>query len=302
MLDYPLLEAVAAVDREGSFERAARALGLTTSAVSQRVKLLEERVGAALVVRGRPCAATAAGRQLCRHVEQVALLERELHGRLPAVAAGEGPGPAPVLRVAVNADSLATWFPGALARFAAEDAALLDVVLDDETRTAEGLRTGQVLAAVTARSEPVPGCRSLPLGRLRYLATASPAFAARHFRGGVDAAALARAPTLRFSPDDALQRRWLRKVSRRELDPPAHVLPATQAFLDAALAGLAWCMNLEPMIRPHLQAGRLVELVPGTPIDVPLHWQHTRLAPPALERLTRAVLEEARARLRAGRG
>ncbi|HET9552850.1 MAG TPA: LysR family transcriptional regulator ArgP [Anaeromyxobacteraceae bacterium] len=301
MLDYPLLEAVAAVDREGSFEGAARALHLTPSAVSQRVKLLEERVGSALVVRGRPCAATPAGRHLCRHVEQVGLLERELHGVLPAVAAGDEQGRAAVLRLAVNADSLATWFPGAVARFAEADATLLDVSLDDETHTAEWLRTGQVLAAVAARAEPVPGCRSVPLGRMRYLATASPAFVARHFAEGVDAAALARAPTLRFSPRDALQRRWIRKVCRRDLDPPAHVFPATHAFLDAALAGLAWGMNLEPMARPHLEAGRLVELVPGTAIDVPLHWQHARLAPPALERLTRAVVAEARARLRAAR-
>lgn len=300
MLDYPLLEAIAAVDREGSFEGAARALHLTPSAVSQRVKLLEERVGSTLVVRGRPCAATPTGRRLCRHVEQVGLLERELRGVLPGVAAGNVPGAAAMLRVAVNADSLATWFPAVMARFAAEDGTLLDVSLDDEAHTAEWLRTGQVLAAVAARAEPVPGCRSIALGRLRYVATASPAFVARHLRDGVGASTLARAPTLRFGPKDALQRRWIRKVCRRELDPPAHVLPATQAFLDATLTGLAWGMNPEHLARPHLAAGRLVELVPGTSIDVPLHWQHARLAPPALERLTRAVVAEAREGL--GRG
>jgi LysR family transcriptional regulator (chromosome initiation inhibitor) len=298
MLDYPLLEAVAAVDREGSFEGAARALHLTPSAVSQRVKLLEERVGSALVVRGRPCAATPAGRHLCRHLEQVGLLERELRGLLPEAAAGGGPGRAAVLRVAVNADSLGTWFPGAAARFAEADDTLLDVSLDDEANTAEWLRTGQVLAAVAARADPVAGCRSVPLGRLRYLATASPAYVARHLAGGVSAASLASAPTLRFNRTDALQRRWIRKVCRRELDPPAHCLPATQAFLDAALAGLAWGMNPEQLAAPHLAAGRLVELVPGSAVEVPLHWQHARLAPPAVDRLTRAVVAEARERLR----
>jgi LysR family transcriptional regulator, chromosome initiation inhibitor len=302
MLDYPLLEALAAVDREGSFEGAARALHVTPSAVSQRVKLLEERLGTALVLRGRPCAATPAGRRLCRHAEQVALLEHELGQVLPGVAAGEAPGRPPVLRVAVNADSLGTWFPQAMARFAAEDATVLDVSLDDETQTADWLRTGQVLAVVAARGEPVPGCRSLPLGRMRYVATASPAFVARHFRGGVDAAALARAPMIDFGRNDPLQRRWLRRLCRRELDPPAFLLPATQAFMDAALAGVAWGMNIEMLVRPHLDAGRLVELVPGTPLDVPLHWQHARLAPPALERLTRAVVAEARARLLPVRG
>ncbi|BDG08425.1 LysR family transcriptional regulator ArgP [Anaeromyxobacter paludicola] len=298
MLDYPLLEAVAAVDREGSFEGAARALHLTPSAVSQRVKLLEERVGTPLVVRGRPCAATPAGRHLCRHVEQVGLLERDLHGLLPAAGADAGPSRPAVLRVAINADSLATWFPGAMARFAAGEDTLLDVALDDEAHTAEWLHTGQVLAAVAARAKPSPGCRSVPLGGLRYLATASPAFVARHFAGGVDAASLARAPTLQLSRKDELQRRWLRKVCRKDVEPPTHGLPTTQAFLEASLAGVAWCLNPEALARPHLAAGRLVELVRGTALDVPLHWHHARLAPAAVERLTRAVVAEARRQLR----
>lgn len=296
MLDYPLLETLAAVDREGSVEGAARALHVTPSAVSQRVKLLEERVGAVLLVRGRPCVATPAGLQLCRHVERVALLEREVDRALPALAT-RGARPTAVLRVAVNADSLATWFVHAVARVAAEGEAVIDAAVDDEGHTADWLRTGRVLAAVTADRGPLQGGRSLALGRMRYLATASPAFVARHFRGGVTEAALAEAPTLVFDPRDALQRRWMRRVARRVPEPPTHRLPSTHAFLDASLAGIAWCMNPELLARPHLAAGRLVELVPGTPIDVPLHWQHPRLAPPILERLTAAVTAAARGAL-----
>lgn len=297
MLDYTLLETLAAADREGSVEGAARALHLTPSAVSQRLRLLEERVGAVLLVRGRPCAATPAGRQLCRHVERVALLEREVAQELPALGTGGG-RPAATLRVAVNADSLGTWFVPAVARFAAAGDAVVDVAVDDEGHTADWLRTGRVLAAVTATAAPVQGCRTQALGRMRYLATASPAFAARHFPAGVTEAALAAAPTLVFDPRDGLQRRWMRSVVHRELDSPTHRLPSTQAFLDAALAGLAWCMNPELLARPHLEAGRLVELAPGTPIDVALHWQHPRLAPPILDRLTAAVAAGARAALR----
>jgi LysR family transcriptional regulator (chromosome initiation inhibitor) len=297
MLDYHLLEAVAAVDREGSFERAARMLHVTPSAVSQRVKLLEERVGAVLISRGKPCNATAAGRRLCRHVEQVGMLERELHDDLPALAT-EGMEGRVTLRVAVNADTLGTWFIGAMARFAASDDALLDVSLDDQDYTAEWLHTGRVLAAVTGRADPVQGCRSLPLGKLRYVATASPTFVARHFGSGANAASLARAPALTFNPKDQLQRRWMRRVCRRDLSPPTLWLPSTQAFVDACVAGLAWGMNPEMLARPHLEAGRLVELVPRAPLDVQLHWQHVRLAMPTMERLAAAVVAEARARLR----
>lgn len=295
MLDYALLEAVAAVDREGSFEAAARALHISTSAVSQRVRLLEERVGVPLVVRSRPCVATEAGRRLCRHVERVGLLEQELRGTLPA-----GTGSAAVLRVAVNADSLGTWFPGAMARFAATDDTLLDVVLDNENHTAEWLRTGQVPAAVAADARAVPGCRLEALGPMRYVATASPELARRHFRDGVDATSLAHAPMLRFDRKDDLEKRWMRRICRRDLLPPTHWVPATQAFLDLALAGFAWGMNPEQLAAPYLKSGALVELVPGTALEVPLYWHHARLAPPAIERLTRAVVAEARVRLQRG--
>ena len=65
MLDYTSLEALATVLHEGSFERAARRLHVTPSAVSQRVKQLEERLGQVLVQRGSPCTGTEAGQRLC---------------------------------------------------------------------------------------------------------------------------------------------------------------------------------------------------------------------------------------------
>ena len=85
MLDYASLSALAAVVREGSFERAARALHVTPSAVSQRIRLLEERIGCALVVRGQPCQATETGRRLCQHVDRVRLLEHELNAEVPTL-------------------------------------------------------------------------------------------------------------------------------------------------------------------------------------------------------------------------
>src|SRR5271167_4509003 len=106
MLDYASLAAVAAVVREGSFERAARVLNVTSSAISQRVKQLEERLGGTLIVRGQPCTATEMGRLICRHVEEVGMLEHELNAALPRLATGDGIDERVTIRVAVNADSL----------------------------------------------------------------------------------------------------------------------------------------------------------------------------------------------------
>lgn len=291
MLDYPLVAAVAAVLREGSFERAAEALHLTPSAVSQRVKLIEERLGQPLVVRGAPCRATAAGAALARHVEQLHLLEAELASVLPAL----GENTAPTLALAVNADSLATWFVPALARLSAERGWLFDLRLEDQDHTAEQLARGEVLAAVTALATPQRGCRSLALGALRYRATASPAFVARQFAEGVNAHTLARAPCLVFNRQDRLQERWISAHLGQALVVPRHWLPSSQAFVDAAIAGLGWGLNPEPLVRAALASGHLVELPGAQAVDVPLHWQTLRAAERLLSPLSAAVAEAAQA-------
>lgn len=292
MLDYSLLSALAAIIRTGSFERAARHLNVTPSAISQRLKLLEERMGTALVVRGAPCTPTATGRRLCQHADQVALLENELRSVLPDMQA---PGPRATLRIAVNADSLATWFITAMA---AMTDCLFDLVLDDQDHSADWLRRGEVLAAVTSGGQAVPGCDRYPLGSLRYIATASPAFMHRYLPDGVTAAALADAPCLIFNQKDGLQAAWIRQATGRAITVPTHWLPTSHAFIDAALAGIGWGMNPEDLAAPHLGAGRLVALATDLPLDVPLYWQCNRIASSTLARLTDAVRRAARQQLR----
>lgn len=296
MLDYAALAALAAVVREGSFDRAARALHVTPSAVSQRVRLLEERVGCALVVRGQPCRATETGRRLCQHVDRVRLLEQDLQGTLPALAP-EGVARV-ALPVAVNADSLATWFAPALARFAASAPVLVELAVDDQDHTTEWLRSGAVLAAVTGTARPAAGCSVRPLGAMRYVAAASPAFVKRHFAAGVGAGTLARAPSLVFNTKDELQDRWVRRQCHRHVELPRHTLPSPQAFVTAAVAGMGWGLQPLALVAPLLADGTLVELVPGTPLDVPLHWQHARAASALLDGLGREVAAAARAALR----
>ncbi len=291
MLDYSALSALAAVVREGSFERAALALHVTPSAVSQRIRSLEERMGCALVVREQPCRATEAGRRLCQHVDRVRLLEQELQGTLPALAPT---GIARVaLPVAVNADSLATWFAPALAAFAAEAPVLVDVSVDDQDHTTEWLRSGAVLAAVTGTARPATGCNSRPLGAMRYIAAASPSFVVRHFAGGVGAGSLAQAPSLVFNTKDELQARWARRLCHRHVELPRHTLPSPQAFVTAAVAGMGWGLQPQTLIATQLKDGSLVELVPDAPLDVPLYWQHARAASALLDGLGRVVVSAA---------
>ena len=277
MLDYPQLQALSAVHRRGSFDLAAASLGITPSAISQRIKALEDRIGALLIQRGQPCTATETGLRLIHHFDAVMLMEAALPLPDPAPAA---------VRIAVNADSLATWVIPALS---ACPGMLFDIVIDDQDVSQDWLRRGEVAGAITSHPGPLQGCDTVPLGRLRYHATASPDFVARWLADGVTLATLTRAPALTFSDKDRLQSDWLATHLGQGIAYPTHRLASSQGFVDAALAGLGWGMNPAPLVSGHLAAGRLVELIPGTPLDIALHWQFARRTAPALEPLTRAL-------------
>ena len=294
MMDYAGLQALAAVIREGSFERAARKLHITPSAVSQRIKQLEERAGQVLVLRGQPCTGTEAGRRLCLHVEQVALLENELRRAHPSLLP-DGPATAPTLKLAVNADSLSTWFMDAMATFTAGGNELLDIRIDDQEHTAQRIKEGEVLAAVTASGASIAGCNTWPLGSVHYVAAASPAFVTRHLEGGVTAQAMAQAPMMTFGRQDRLQEQWLQRqglTTRRH--PPRHFLPSNDGFVRSCEVGMGWGMHPDALIARQLRAGTLVELLPGTGMDMPLYWVHARSVQAGLERLTQCVMAAAR--------
>lgn len=296
-MDYAALRAVAMVVQTGSFEKAALALHVTPSAISQRVKQLEERLGAVLILRGNPCMATEKGAWVCRHMEHVGMLESELFSQLPALLSSDEANSRVTLHIATNADSLGTWFLRAVSAFTHQSGFLLNVAVDDQDHTAEWLQRGRVLAAVTSLEKPIQGCRVTPLGFLRYHATASPEFINTYFFDGVTEGRLAQAPALTFNQKDRLQQQWISQVFGTSIVHPTHWLPSTQSFVDAALLGMGWGMNPALLVRNHLAEGRLVELVAGTPLDVPLFWQVNRLAADRLKSLTDAVVEAGRREL-----
>ncbi|NJM84316.1 MAG: LysR family transcriptional regulator ArgP [Tabrizicola sp.] len=292
MLDPAQLAALAAVHRRGSFDLAAAELHVTASAVSQRIKALEETAGTLLIRRGQPSTATEAGLRLIRHHDEVVLLERRLATDLPGLS-----DRAATLRIAVNADSLATWVIPALA---ATSNFLFDLVIDDQDVSQDWLRRGEVVAVVTAHQGPLQGCDTLPLGALRYRATASADYIRCWLPDGPTASALARAPALTFSDKDRLQDIWVDRQTGgrgRRGAFPSHRMASTHAFVDACLYGLGWGLNPEPLVAAHLRDGRLIDLSPRMPLDVPLHWQFTRLAAPALSPLTGAIRQAAAQRL-----
>jgi LysR family transcriptional regulator (chromosome initiation inhibitor) len=261
------LRTLAAVIDHGGFESAADALHVTPSAVSQRVKALEQEVGRVLVLRVKPARTTEPGSVLLRLARQMALLQSEAVGQLGL----EGPTARPRVQLVVNADSLSTWVLPALA--ALPDISF-EITVDDQEHSTDSLRNGISMAAITSDPNPVQGCLVRPLGTMRYRAAASPSFVQRWLPEGLTDSALKDAPLLVFDRKDALQDRYLRqRLGSAAVQPPRHYVPASSDFLRAAEFGLGWGMLPDIQTESLVRAGALVILDHARWIDVPLHWQ-----------------------------
>jgi LysR family transcriptional regulator (chromosome initiation inhibitor) len=288
------LRALAAAVTAGTLEGAARALHVTPSAVSQRLKALEAATGRVLLVRSKPVRVTPSGAAVLRLARQVELLAADAARELETES---GPPGRPTVPVAVNADSLATWVLPALAPLATDYC--FDLHSTDQEYTGDLLRDGTVMAAVTAEADPVPGCRVVRLGAMRYRPMATPAFARQWFPDGVSPAALTAAPVVVFDRRDDLQHAYLRRWGAAH--PPTHYVPSSADYLRAVRMGLGWGTL------PDLQlagaqddSGELVELDPDGATDVVLFWQQWRLHSPALDRVAAAIQDAARAQLDPG--
>ncbi|GAA3290863.1 LysR family transcriptional regulator ArgP [Streptomyces cinereospinus] len=297
MTELPLdqVRTLLAVVDEGTFEAAAAALHVTPSAVSQRVKALEQRTGRILLMRTKPVRPTESGEIVVRLARQLARLERDARADLGMSGAGE----ATRVSVAVNSDSLATWFLPALSRATEELRLCFELRREDQDHTAALLREGLVMAAVTSSSVPVPGCSVRALGVMRYVAAAHPGFAARHLDGPLDET-LAAAPVVVFDRRDDLQDAFVRRLRPGSGGASAvrHHVPTSDGFVEAVAAGLGWGVLPEVQADPLLATGRLVPLAPGRAVDVPLYWQQWKLDSPALAVVARAVTEAAAEALR----
>ena len=284
MIDHRLL-AFEAVLQEGGFERAARRLALTQSAVSQRVKLLEAELGQVLLVRSKPVRPTPAGRRLLPYLAQLRLMEAEARR---ALSPREVDGPLR-LAVGVNADSLATWFIGAVAEVVRDEGIVLDCVVDDQDHTHALLADGEVLGCVSTRADPMRGCAAVRLGAMPYLCAGSPDFRALWFPQGLTATALARAPAIVFGHHDDMHEAFLlRNFGLDSRRYPHHVVPSSEGFMAFALAGLGYGFVPEIQARAHLARGELVDLAPERE-EVVLYWHHWQVQSPVMARLAQAI-------------
>ena len=286
-LDYEGLIVLAAVVRTGSFEAAATALNVTQSAVSQRIKQLEERLGSALIIRGRPSKPTEEGLMLCQHLEYVTLLEEEMFERFSG--SGSGSGGTVTVRISVNSDSLATWFPKVIRRLTEETRIRLEVVPDDQEFTEDRLRSGDALAVITSSDKPIPGSSNVPLGAMEYMAVATPDFMQEYFPTGAAGEALSNAPCITFDRKDSLPAQWILLNQSDVPDLDTHFVPSFEGHLLCCKESIGWAMMPTMTVGKLVDKGELCELKPGVRVRVPLFWQMRNQTSQILQTLTEFV-------------
>jgi LysR family transcriptional regulator (chromosome initiation inhibitor) len=290
MLDYKLIEALAMVVQECGFEKAARRLHLTQSAVSQRIRLLEEQTGQVLLARTSPPRATRAGKQMIRHYLQVRQLEEDLVDTWTP----SGEKRFVTFSIGINGDSLATWFLDAVSGFVKQERILLDLRHDDQEQTHRLLRDGEVVGCISVKDKPMQGCRMAYLGRMDYRMLATPAFVKQWFPRGMTLESIAGAPLVIFNRRDELHTQFFRLALA---EPPSefwpHYLPSAEKFIDIIAQGLAYGMLPDQQSRDALAAGRLVEVLPGCCVPVRLYWHCWNLKSDLLQRFSNHLVDSA---------
>jgi LysR family transcriptional regulator (chromosome initiation inhibitor) len=293
----PQLATFVAVLDEGGFDAAARRLSVSPPAVSQRIRALEAGLGQVVIQRVVPPEPTRAGVRLLPYARRILALAAEAAN----AAQGVMPDDAVQLPLAVNADSLSTWFMGAIAAYPQRDDVRFHVERVDQDLAARALAEGRVLGAVSASDRAAPGCVAHRLGVMRYVPVASPGFVAEHGlnpgRSGIGAR-LEQVPMVDYDADDTLQRDFLEDWLGRTVRPSFHRFPDSPAFIRAIESGLGWGLVSEDQGRESLAAGRLVTLSATRHRDVGLYWHQWDLTTEALEGFGRHLIDYAAARLR----
>lgn len=288
MLDRDQLETFATVAEEQSFERAAGVLNITRGAVSQRIKGLEESLATVLLVREKPIAPTPAGEILLRHVKALRMLEGAALQELLPTHRPHAPVP---LAIAVNADSLATWFPEVLHELLLQRRVALEIVTDDQDHTAARLARGEVVGCISTNAKPAAGFQAECLGAMEYRCYATPAFIEEFFPAGLTVQSVLGAPAVLFNRKDSLHDDFLKRRFGFAIDRYArHYLPSPLALMEGIAMGAGYGLVPSSQARSLVDDGRLVNIAPSEPAMVDLYWHHWDLEPPPAHEITTLIV------------
>ncbi|ABC82972.1 LysR family transcriptional regulator [Anaeromyxobacter dehalogenans] len=258
--DLAALEAFLAVADNRSFRAAGQVLGVTSSAVSQAVHKLEERLGVQLFARTtRSVALTEAGEHLRAGLRPAFAQMRETVDSL-----GELKGrPAGLLRLNVSSVAEAIFSEGVLAAFLARHPGIrLDVAVDDTGTDIvkegfdAGIQLGEVIAQDMVAVNVTREERQIVVASPRYLAAHG---VPRRPRDLHKHACIGWRVYSRPAPY-----RWEFTSNGREIEVAIEARVDTNemaVMVRLALDGVGIAAGLERTWAPHLASGKLVSVL-----------------------------------------
>lgn len=291
MIDYRGIEALYTVQKLQNFELAAKKLFITQSAVSQRIKGLEDYYGEPVLIRTLPYRPTKLGRQLIAHYKKISLLEEELDEELRAIKV------TPVISIAINRDSLETWFLDVIEGEVFRDV-ILDIIADDQELTLNYLKNGTVSACLSTSENEILGGKAAFLGNMQYVLVASPDFVKRYFSSKDPVKNLQNAPALKFDQNDYLHERYLEKYfSINGTELKYNVVPSVKGFKKFALLGYGYALIPKIDILQELKQKKLIQLFPDKTWNIPLYWHYWAVQSKLYQKFNADLIRLAKQRL-----
>lgn len=269
MLDYRGIEALYTVQELQSFEAAAKKLHITQSAVSQRIKNLETHYGEPVLIRILPYKPTHLGESLICHFKRICLLERSLEQQLAHTKVK------PHVSIALNRDSLETWFLDLIERTNIFNNVTLEIIADDQELTLDYLRKGLVSACLSTSEKAIIGGSVTFLGNMEYLLVASPEFIEHYFSDKDQKKCLLNAPAIKFDKNDKLHERYLEKFFGLNGGGLSfHIVPSVRGFKKYILLGYGYGLIPKLDILKELKNKKLLQLHKDKVWKIPLYWHY----------------------------
>ncbi|WP_300156089.1 LysR family transcriptional regulator ArgP [Solidesulfovibrio sp.] len=291
MIDVNMLEALGSVLEHGGFEKAAKSLFISQSAVSQRIKQLEESIGQVLIVRSSPPKATPAGKQLLKYYKQVKYLEEDVLSRL-----GFGSKERySILAIGVNADSLSTWLFDIVNEFFKINNVLFNLIVDDQEETHKLLKDGDVVGCISASNVIVQGCSCDYLGAMQYKFAANPTFCKKWFDNGINYISATDAPIVNFNTKDTIHHQLFKNIFQKvPSEFNSHYVPSPEQLLRAVASGLGYGAVPSIQAESYFRAGELIDLFPGIYVDINLYWHYWNIDLRFLKKFTKSLTEQSK--------
>lgn len=273
MTDYHALRALQAVIEYQSFDLASKAIGISQSAVTQRIQNFESFLGTKLLIRKAPYRATEKGKNYLNLLRKVTSLENEI------LEEDETQKIKPTLKVAMNRDSLDLFFLDVLSDTKVSNVLALQIIADDQDNTLKYLKSGQVDMCISSEERPLPNHTSTHLGDMVYSLVCSKKFYKEYFSEGVNKKTLAQAPLVVFDKYDKAQHTYLRDNFKLDKLTKINLMPSVPSFKKAILGGFGY--GLLPFIdmEKEIKKKQLVQLNPSKDFSVSLYlhqWEYQR--------------------------